>query len=89
MGESRECDLHEAVLRWEEPGCESLLEFVRSPLGDECRRCSVCRWARTYIQRCLDERTGRPLPPGGDAAAARRELMDAIREVRVHVHSLA
>jgi hypothetical protein len=83
------CDLHEAVTTVGTSEPEAFLRWASSPLGDECQRCSVCRWARTFIARRLAERAGRA-PAGGDSAEdAWRQLQVALAELRASIHRSA
>jgi len=81
------CELHEAVVDFGGEGTEALMGLARSPIGAECQRCAVCRWARTFIERRLAERTGRVLPMPENADAAWAELQTALRAVRASVHA--
>jgi hypothetical protein len=86
MVDSGPCQLHEVAILIGTDESENLLRLGRSPIGDECRRCQVCRSARTYVQRRLDERSGQKLPSGQSAEAAWRELQAAIETAKVAIH---
>jgi len=81
------CELHETALGSGRGDTESLLELEHSPIGAECQRCSVCRWARTFIERRLAERGGRMLPKSENADTAWAELQAALRAVRSAVRT--
>ena len=80
------CELHKAAVDIGADESDAFLHLARSPIGDECQRCAVCRYARTYIERRLAERAGRTYPAGENAEAAFRELQAAIRGFRTAVH---
>ena len=82
MQEPDRCDLHEAVESAGDRPSDALLILGRSPIAEECRRCSVCRWARTYVERRIAERSGRSHPTTESAEAAWRELQSALGEAR-------
>ncbi len=82
MSEPDPCQLHEAVILVGTDESEALLRLGRSPIGDECRRCHVCRSAREYIQRRLDERSGRVFPPDQNGEAAWRNLQAAVESAK-------
>ncbi|MFI5413681.1 MAG: hypothetical protein ACHQ0I_03750 [Candidatus Lutacidiplasmatales archaeon] len=86
MPETDPCQLHEVALFTgpEEP--EILLGLARSPIGDECRTCTVCRLAREYVERRLDETAGRDFPPEQSAEAAWRRLQAAYENTKTTVH---
>lgn len=79
------CTLHEAAIAIGESQPEAFLRWARSPIGDECRRCTVCSRARTYVERRLAERAGRVPPPGESADAAWRELQSAVADARLAI----
>lgn len=74
--------MHEAAIAVAPGEPEAFLRWARTPIGDECRRCSVCRSARTYIERRLAERAGKVPPTGESAEAAWHELQSALAEAR-------
>lgn len=87
MDPADRCELHEAVVGFGRDDTEAVLGLAHSPIGAECQRCSVCRWARTFIERRLAERSGRPLPKPESADAAWAELQHALTAVRTAVRS--
>lgn len=86
MTGSELCELHEAALFSRPEESEALLRLARSPIGDECQLCPVCRSAREYVGRLLAERTGETLPAGHDSQAAWKELQTSIGKVKSTVH---
>jgi len=76
------CDLHDAALQATAGKPEVFLRWASTPIGEECRRCPVCRTARTYIERGLAERAGRVPPAGESADVAWRQLQSAVAEAR-------
>lgn len=80
------CGFHEAVVGLESDVSETLLRLTHSPIADECQRCTVCRWARTFIERRLAEQAGRRFPADQNGDAALRQLQAALRELRTAVH---
>lgn len=80
------CDLHEAALAGPPGNPGAFLRWAGTPIAEECRRCSVCRSARTYIERRLAERAGKVPPTGESAEAAWRELQSAVAEARSAIH---
>ena len=89
MTDADRCELHEAAILIGTDESEDILRLGRSPLGDECQRCAVCRSAREYVQRRLDENSGRSLPPDQSVEAAWRNLQAAIERARVSIHKPA
>lgn len=79
------CELHEVALFADEGHTEELFRLVRSPIGDECQICVVCKLAREYVERRLAERSGYVPPSGEDSSASWRSLQDAIQTVRTSV----
>jgi hypothetical protein len=65
---------------------EAFLRLSQSPIGDECQRCHVCRSAREYVQRRLDERSGRVLPPDQNGDVAWRSLRTAVESAKASIH---
>jgi hypothetical protein len=86
MSELDPCGLHEAAVVASADESEELLRLAHSPIGDECQRCTVCRAARTYIERRLAERAGRPLPANQNAEVAWRQLQAALVDLRTSLH---
>jgi hypothetical protein len=86
MGDSDNCQLHEAVILVGTDESEALLRLGRSPIADECQRCRVCRAAREYVQRRLDERSGRVFPPDQNGEAAWRSLQAAVEHAKASIH---
>lgn len=83
------CELHDVALFVEEDEAEALLRLARSPIGDECQVCPVCRSAREYVERRLTEQAGYVPPPGENAEAAWRKLQVAIEEAKASIHKTA
>jgi len=89
MADLDQCELHEAAVF---PGAEEsevLVRLARSPIGDECQICSVCRSAREYVERRLAEKAGQVFPPDQSAEAAWRKLQAAIESAKASVHKTA
>jgi hypothetical protein len=86
MPDTDPCRLHEVAILVGADRSPELLTLGQSPIGDECRSCPVCRSARTYVRRRLDERSGRVLPEGEDGQAAWRELQRAVAAARSAIH---
>jgi len=80
------CALHEAAVLIGTDESEDLHRLAHSPIGDECRMCSVCRLAREYVDRTLAEKSGRVFPPDESGEAIRQKLQRAVDSVRVSVH---
>jgi hypothetical protein len=76
------CDLHDAAFEVSSGEPETFLQWAHTPIAEECRRCAVCRTARTYIERRLAERAGTVPPTGESAEAAWHELQSAVAEAR-------
>ncbi len=87
MVDPDECELHEVVLFSGADESEALLRLARSPIGDECQRCPVCRSAREYIERRLAERAGRVFPPNQSGEAALRNLQAAIDRAKAAIRT--
>ena len=83
---SDRCELHEAVIVIGAGESEDFQRLARSPIGDECQRCTVCRLAREYVERRLAEQAGYRFPSEQDGDAAWRELRSAVDQVRTSVH---
>ena len=79
MAEPDRCELHEVAIFANEDETEDLLRLARSPIGDECQICPVCRAAREYVERLVAERTGYVPPPGENAEASWQKLQHAIQ----------
>jgi len=86
MVEPDRCELHEVAILIGTDESEALLRLGRSPLGDECQRCHVCRSAREYVQRRLEERSGRVFPTDQNGEAAWRKLQAAVESVKTSIH---
>jgi hypothetical protein len=84
--DSEPCDLHDAAIYVGPDEGESLLRLARSPIADECRNCPVCRLAREYVERRLDEQAGLDFPPDQNGEAAWRKLRAAVEGVKTTVH---
>lgn len=87
MVDPAECELHEVLLFAGADESEALLRLARSPIGDECQRCAVCRSAREYVERRLAERAGRVFPPDQSGEAARRTLQAAIDRAKASIRT--
>lgn len=86
MVEPDRCELHEAAIFVAEDEAESLVRLARSPIGDECQICPVCRCAREFVQRRLAEQAGYAPPPGESAEASWNKLQAAIRATKSAIH---
>jgi hypothetical protein len=89
MSETDRCELHEMAVLVGGSESEDLERLSRSPIGDECQRCAVCRLARVYVELRLAERDGAVFPPEQSAEAAWRRLQGAIESVKHSVHKVA
>ncbi|MGA8543400.1 MAG: hypothetical protein WB947_07700 [Thermoplasmata archaeon] len=83
MVEFDPCDLHDAAILAGPDEAETLLRLARSPIADECQRCSVCRLAREYVARRLEEKAGRVFPPSQNGEATWQRLQAAVEGVRI------
>ena len=86
MGKSDECELHEVALFVGEDESEALLRLARSPIGDECQICPVCRSAREFVERRLAEQAGFVPPPGESATVSWNKLQAAIQGAKSTIH---
>lgn len=86
MVESDRCELHEVAIFAGADEAEALVRLARSPIGDECQICPVCRSAREFVARRLAEQSGYALPPGESAEASWNKLQAAIREAKAAIH---
>ncbi len=86
MVDSDRCELHEVTIFIGADESEALQRLARSPIGDECRTCPVCRLAREYVERRLAEQAGRVFPPGQGGEAAWRKLQGAVENTRTSLH---
>ena len=89
MGAPESCELHDIGLFLGSSDSDALLELARSPIGDECRICPVCRLAREYVQVRLGEMSGQRYSTEGNSEALRRELESAVRSVKANHHASA
>jgi hypothetical protein len=87
MVEPAGCELHDVALFGGAEESEALLRLARSPIGDECQRCPVCRSAREYVERRLAERAGWVYPPDRSAEAAQRDLQAAIERAKASIRA--
>jgi len=85
MVEPDHCELHEVAVFANEGEAEDLLRLARSPIGDECQICPVCRAAREYVSRLMSERSGQVPPPGESADASWHELQRAIQGAKTSI----
>jgi hypothetical protein len=79
-------ELHEVAISMPEDESEALQQLARSPIGDECQTCLVCRSAREYVERRLAEQAGHVFPPDQSGEAAWRKLQAAVENTRSSVH---
>lgn len=86
MRDSDQCELHDAAIFAGPDETEALLRLSRSPIGDECQRCPVCRSAREFIEVRLAELQGRVLPPQQNSETAQKKLQAAIEVAKASVH---
>ena len=86
MADPDRCELHEVAIVHGSEESDDLLRLARSPIGDECQICSVCRTAREYIGRRLAEQAGEVLPSGQNGDAAWNKLQTAIASAKHTVH---
>ena len=89
MVDTDQCELHDAVILVGAEESEDFVRLARSPIGDECQRCTICRFAREYVERRLAEEAGGRLPPGESAGAAWEKLQGAIAAVKDSVRRAA
>jgi hypothetical protein len=89
MVETDRCELHDVAIFNGTEESDALLRLARSPIGDECQICSVCRSAREYVERRLAEEGGQVFPPDLSAEAAWRKLQAAIESAKASVHKTA
>jgi hypothetical protein len=86
MPGSDPCELHDIAVLAGEDATEELRRLARSPIGDECQICAVCRSAREFVARRLAEEDGVTLPPGQGSEAAWKALQKAIEGAKDSVH---
>lgn len=89
MGESDRCELHEVAIFVAEDETEDLLRLARSPIGDECQICPVCRAAREFVERLTVEKAGYVPPPGENAEASWQKLQTAIQNAKATIRKTA
>jgi len=89
MADSEPCELHEVAMFTGEGGSEDLLRLARSPIGDECQICPVCRAAREFVERRLAEQSGFVPPPGESAEASWAKLQTAVQGAKTTIHRTA
>jgi len=87
MVEPDRCELHEVAILVSESEADELLRLARSPIGDECQICPVCRTAREFVERRLVEKAGYVPPPGESADASWTKLQSAIHGARSKIHN--
>lgn len=78
MGESDRCELHHVAIFGGEGETDDLLRLARSPIGDECQLCPVCRSAREYVEIRLVEQSGQRPPAGMSTDEAWKKLQAAV-----------
>ena len=86
MADPDHCELHDAALFVGEDDTQELFRLARSPIGDECQICPVCKCAREYVERRLAEQSGHSTPAGEDSSASWQQLQVAVQSVRATVH---
>jgi hypothetical protein len=86
MAKSDQCELHEVAIFAGPDETEALTRLARSPIGDECQICPVCRAAREYVERRIAEETGHVAPPGESAEVSWGKLQSAIRDAKANIH---
>jgi hypothetical protein len=86
MADPDQCELHEVALFAGEDETEALVRLARSPIGDECQICPVCRSAREYVERRLAEQAGYRPPPGESADVSWKKLQLAIQNTKETIH---
>jgi len=86
MDDSDRCELHDVAVFANEGDTNDLLRLARSPIGDECQICPVCRAAREFVERRLAENSGVVPPPGESAEASWAKLQGAIAHARTAIH---
>lgn len=89
MTEADRCELHDVALVSSPDESEDLVRLARSPIGDECQRCTVCRLARVFVELRLAEDAGNDFPRDQSAKAAWERLQRAIASVKLSVHQAA
>jgi len=89
MVEPEGCELHQVAIFTAPEDAESLVRLARSPIGDDCQVCPVCRSAREFVERRLAEQAGRVFPPDQSGEAAWRKLQAAIETAKASVHKSA
>jgi hypothetical protein len=85
MEDPDRCELHEAAVFAGEDETEDLLRLARSPIGDECQICPVCRAAREFVERLIAEKTGYVPPPGESADVSWQKLQQAIQGAKATI----
>lgn len=83
------CELHEVAMFAGKDEAEALLDLARSPIGDECQICPVCRSAREFVERRLAEQAGYQPPPGESAEASWSKLQSAIQSAKSTIRRTA
>ena len=66
MVDADPCQLHEVAILIGTDESENLLRLGRSPIGDECRRCQVCRSARTVRPATIGRTVRAEAPLGAE-----------------------
>ena len=89
MSDTDQCELHEVSVFGGREDTETLLRLSRSPIGDECQICPVCRSAREYINLRLAEQLGPVLPTHPTSEAALKKLQAAVQAAKASVHKPA
>ena len=89
MEESDRCELHEVAVFAGEGEGEDLLRISRSPIGDECQICPVCRAAREFVERRLAEQAGFRAPPGESSEESWAKLQSAIQATKATIRKTA
>lgn len=86
MDESDRCELHEVALFAGEDEAQALERLARSPIGDECQICPVCRSAREFVERRRAEQAGFVPPPGESSAVSWNKLQAAVQSAKATIH---
>jgi hypothetical protein len=86
MADPDECELHEVALFVGEDEAQALVQLARSPIGDECQICPICRSAREYVARRIAEQQGHVPPPGESAEASWKKLQTAVQSAKLTIH---
>lgn len=89
MSDSDRRELHQVAILIGDNESDAVEQLARSPIGDDCQSCPVCRAAREYVDRRLAELTGRVFPPDQSGEAAWRKLQAAVKKTKSAVRGTA